>query len=220
MKSIILPSDILYPLKNKKFIGKRVIRDLEEGTLLNHELIYQDNTIRICNLKNFNYIENLVKLEKEIYNEFDVLYADKEWGIGNFTLVRPLKLELSFVALNKNNDLVGFWIGSNTFRNVAHTHRVAINSDYRSKSIGQMLYCAHWLSIINYKNIKMKTVEVAEENLKAQLFYQKLGYLFYDNKKTQSYIKLHGRKELVNRSTIVGNNNARSIVMGGIISLE
>ncbi len=81
-----------------------------------------------------------------------------------------------YVALNKNNNCIGFMgiINNGCFSKFSYLSALAIKKRYRSKGIGKQLI--HKFEEIGFQKADRVFILVSDFNKKAQTFYKGLGY--------------------------------------------
>lgn len=99
----------------------------------------------------------------------------EKWDLSNFLSELPEKWQLSFY-LHSNRKIIGYMICSKKEFST-HIHRLAICKEFQGKSVGSSLIEALEEYIGSNKKI---TLKVKKFNLAAIKFYEKNGFIRYD----------------------------------------
>jgi ribosomal protein S18 acetylase RimI-like enzyme len=156
--------------------------------------------------------QQVVALDRRVFDELRMAYADKPWTDANFDYPLPGKADLSFVV-SRGSRVLGFWIASERVAGEAHTHRVAVEPSWRNGVLSRRLFCAFWRAAITRPGVSHMTVELGAENARARLFYETLGFYAASPRETKGYLEARGRNELIDGVEILGAGGGRSIVM-------
>ena len=163
-------------------------------------------------LNEFGVLEQVVALDRRIFDELGMDYADEPWTTANFEYPLPGKFDLSFIVLS-GSEVLGFWIGSERVAGEVHTHRVAVESSRRRGTLSRRLFCAFWRGALARPDVWRMTVEIGARNLHARAFYKSIGYCPATPQETKSYLEIRGRDEATDGIEIIGAGGARSVIM-------
>jgi ribosomal protein S18 acetylase RimI-like enzyme len=119
------------------------------------------------------YIDDIVILEKKVWNKFGDLYDKVFWNEENFLLPLPSKWDLSTLWVI-NNSVIGFSIAYKFKKSWGHISRGAVDPDYLGKNIGYEMF-EHQKNIMMQKCSKI-TVDVRSSNKPANKLFLKLGF--------------------------------------------
>jgi ribosomal-protein-alanine N-acetyltransferase len=124
--------------------------------------------MKIVNLNEEMVLENMGYLI-----EIDKTILDDPWAFDNFLMDLPHKWEFSLAVL-ENERIIGFLICSVKESNI-HVHRIAVSPEHHGNKTGCALM-NHLLADCYKSGIKGVTLKVQNFNIKAQKFYEKLGF--------------------------------------------
>ena len=119
------------------------------------------------------YIDDIVILEKKVWNKFGDLYDKVFWNEENFLLPLPSKWDLSTLWVI-NNSVIGFSIAYKFKKSWGHISRMAVDPDYQGKNIGYKLF-EHQINIMMQKCSKI-TFDVRSSNIPLIKISLKLGF--------------------------------------------
>ena len=209
---VLLPYALEHPVSHRDWIGKTLTRNVAASSILSPDdvLPIQDSELRPLN--DLDVMDQLVTLDRRIFNELGTAYADEPWAVANFEYPLPGKSELSLVVVSRST-VLGFWIGSERVDGEAHTHRVAVESSWRGSGMAQRLFCAFWGAVIGRPGIWRMTVEVGADNVRGRTFYASIGYRLASPQEAKGYLEARGRNEVSDGIEIIGAGGAHSVVM-------
>jgi ribosomal protein S18 acetylase RimI-like enzyme len=210
---VLLPEALEHPVLHSDWIGKTLARNVVAGSILSADdvLPIHDNELRP--LDELDVMDQLVALDRRIFDELGTAYANEPWTVANFEYPLPGKSEVSFVVVSRAT-VLGFWIGSESVAGEAHTHRVAVESSWRSRGMSYRLFCAFWCAAIVRQSVWRMTVEIGADNVRARRFYNGLGYRLASPQETKAYLEARGRDQVTDGVEIIEASGARSVVMG------
>ena len=112
------------------------------------------------------------------YDEFGLRYSEERWTPRSFKEDRPGKAQLSYVVVDPNGDVQGFWVASKKVDRIHHTHRVATRREASARyetSLAARLGAAS-LEAARNLGCDLAQLTVQEDNRRAIELYRQMGY--------------------------------------------
>jgi ribosomal protein S18 acetylase RimI-like enzyme len=91
-------------------------------------------------------------------------FIKKEYSKNNFFLWVDRNFRKIFLALDDENEIIGFIVGDNTYGGVAFITWIGVLKEFRTKGVGKMLFetyenyvkskKAHLIELFTYENVK------------------------------------------------------------------
>lgn len=148
----------------------------------------------------------LVVIEKSLNLQFGDLYSHERWNIHEFACQLKDKWRLSSVAF-LDHKVVGFWVASQQFDGVAHTHRVGVLPECQNSGVGKRMW--EFLDKeAKHLNINNITLTVRRENEAAIEFYRRLGFKIIVGQSLFDFLLARGREKNYRESYIEENSLA------------
>ena len=135
----------------------------------------------------YNFLNDIVNLDKTIVKEMGVVYGTDLWDGSNFLKDLKRKWEFSHMALSgKNRKICGFIITSEMLPFEIHIHRIAVDPDFRHMGIGGLLV-NKTVELAQQYRYKRLTVETNRLNTPAISFYRKHGFVCLTKEELSDY---------------------------------
>lgn len=116
-----------------------------------------------------------VAIDQARLKQYGFLYSEEVWDCANFRAERPGKADLTQLALDGDDKVIGFWVASLRAGNIHHTHRVATRPNSGSSSLATILGINSWDSGLNM-GCKTAELSVHFQNERAIAVYLAMGY--------------------------------------------
>jgi GNAT superfamily N-acetyltransferase len=85
-------------------------------------------------------VREVLALEEVFYRQFGLSYSHEIWTERHFLYPLPGKWELSNVAFDKDDRLVGFWISSYQNNEELRGHRAGVHPEWRGAGVLRALF--------------------------------------------------------------------------------
>jgi ribosomal protein S18 acetylase RimI-like enzyme len=121
-------------------------------------------------------------------------FIRKEYSKNNFYLWVERNFRKIFLAINENNDIIGFLVGDNTYGGVAFITWIGVLKEYRSKGIGKLLFETYenYIRGLRAHIIELFTYEAVKG------FYENLGFVEIGRRRQGFF----GQKNIIMDKTI------------------
>src|SRR5215510_8858576 len=89
-------------------------------------------------------VQDILALEEVFYRQFGMSYSHEVWTEKHFLHPLPGKWELSKIAFDQDDKVIGFWVSSYQDKEELRGHRAGVHPDWRGAGILRALFAANY----------------------------------------------------------------------------